>query len=98
MNPLESRKQLLLAESDLNRAHLLQEWRTMAGDVQALTERAGTIRSIASAVTALLVGISSCRRKAATPPAEKPSWWQTVLKGAGVAGAVWSEFRARRKS
>ena len=30
LNPLESRKQLLIAESELNRAQLVQEWQTMA--------------------------------------------------------------------
>ena len=29
LNPLESRKRLLIAESELNRAHLSEEWRTM---------------------------------------------------------------------
>ena len=30
LNPLESRKQLLIAESELNRAQLVQEWQAMA--------------------------------------------------------------------
>jgi hypothetical protein len=93
--PLESRKQLLLAESELNRAQLLQEWRTLAGDVHALTEQAATIRSLATAVATLVAGVANCRRKAAAPVAEKPAWWQTVLKGAGVVSNFWSEFRAQ---
>lgn len=98
MNTLASRKKLLLAESDLNRAQLAQEWRTLAGDVHALTESARTVGSIATAVATLVAGLSSFRHKKTAPAAAKPSWWQAVLKGAGVVSAFWSEFRARPKS
>jgi hypothetical protein len=94
MKPLESRKQLLIAESELNRAQLVQEWGTVKGEVHALAEQAKTIRSMASAVATLVTGLSSCRRKAATPAAEKPSWLQTILKGAGMIGTFWQTFRA----
>lgn len=95
MKPLESRKQLLIAESELNRAQLVQEWRTVRGEVHALAEQAKTIRSIASAVATLVAGLSNCRNKSASPAAEKPSWLQTILKGAGVIGNFWAQFRAQ---
>jgi hypothetical protein len=94
MKPLESRKQLLIAESELNRAQLVQEWRTVKGEVHALAEQARTVRSLASAVATLVAGLSSCRCQAASPTAEKPSWLQTILKGAGVVGTFWQTFRA----
>jgi hypothetical protein len=50
---------------------------------------------VATAVATLVAGLSSCRRRVAATPAEKPSWLQTLLKGAGVVGTFWSEFRAR---
>jgi HPt (histidine-containing phosphotransfer) domain-containing protein len=93
MNSLDSRKQLLIAESELNRAQLVQEWRVMASEVHALADQARTISSIASAVATLVAGLSSFRRKKSAPAAEKPSWWQTLLKGAGLASSFWSEFR-----
>ena len=43
MNPLESRKQLLIAESELNRAQLVQEWQTMTDEVHSLVNQARTI-------------------------------------------------------
>ena len=94
MNPLESRKQLLVAESELNRAQLVQEWQTMADEVHSLTTQARTIRSIASAAAALVAGLASCRRKASAPAAEKPSWLKTILKGAGLVSTFWRAFRA----
>jgi hypothetical protein len=93
MNPLESRKQLLIAESELNRAQLVQEWRTMADEVHSLANQARTISSLASAAATLVAGIASFRRKKSAPAAEKPSWLQTIVKGAGLVSTIWSEFR-----
>jgi hypothetical protein len=97
MKPLESRKQLLIAESELNRAQLAQEWRVMRGEVHSLTSRARSIGSIASAAATLVAGLSSLRHKKSAPATEKPSWWQTLLKGAGLVGSFWSEFRSQRR-
>jgi hypothetical protein len=97
MNSLESRKQLLITESELNRAQLVQDWRTMADEVHSLTSQARSISSIASAAASLVAGLVSCRHKASKPVAEKPSWWQTILKGAGLVGSFWSEFRSQRR-
>ncbi|MGA2180522.1 MAG: hypothetical protein ABSH15_13175 [Verrucomicrobiota bacterium] len=98
MNPLESRKQLLIAESELNRAQLVQEWQTMADGVRSVADRARSISSLASAAASLIAGLASCRRARSAPADEKPSWWQTFLKGAQWAGLLWSEFRPRPKS
>ncbi len=95
MKSLESRKQLLIAESELNRAQLVQEWHTMADEARALAYQARTIRSFASAAATLVAGLASCRRKDSTSAA-KPSWGQTVVKVAGLVSTFWLAFRARR--
>ena len=98
MKPLESRKQLLIAESELNRAQLVQEWRTMSDEARSLVHQARTISSFASAVATLVAGLASCRRKDPTPAAAKPSWGETVVKVAGLFSTFWTEFRARRET
>ena len=98
MNPLASRKKLLLAESELNRAQLVHDWQTMADDVHALAGQARTISAIASAAASLVAGLAACRRKKTAPAAGKASWLQNLLKGAQLAGALWSEFRPPPKS
>ena len=98
MKPLESRKQLLIAESELNRAQLVQEWHTMADEARSLVHQARTIGSFASAAATLVAGLASCRRRDSTPTAVKPSWGQTIVKVAGLFSTFWSEFRARRKT
>ncbi len=97
MNPLASRKKLLIAESELNRVQLIQELRTISDEVHSLTSQARTIGSLASSAVSLVTGLASFRRKKeSAPAAEKPSWLQTVLKGAQLAGSLWSAFRPQR--
>jgi hypothetical protein len=94
MNSLKSRKKLLVAESELNRAQLAQDWQMMADDVHALAYQARTISSFASAAASLVAGFASFRRRHAAPVDEKPSWLQTILKGAGMVSTVWQAFRS----
>jgi hypothetical protein len=94
MNPLNSRKQLLIAESELNRAQLVQEWQTMADDVCALANQAKSISSFASAAATLVAGLASFRRKNSAPAVdEKPSWWRILFKSAGMFFTFWRAFR-----
>jgi negative regulator of sigma E activity len=95
MNPLESRKQLLIAESELNRAQLVRELQTVSDEVHSLSHQARTITSLASATATLIAGLASFRRKKeSAPAAEKPSWLQTIVKGAGLVSTIWSAFRS----
>jgi HPt (histidine-containing phosphotransfer) domain-containing protein len=98
MNPLASRKQLLVAESELNRAQLVQEWQAITDDVHALADRARTIRSLASAAATLVSGLVALRQKKSAPAAKKISWWQRIFQGAQLAGSLWTEFRAQDSS
>ena len=97
LNPSALHKQLLIAESELNRAQLVQEWHTMAGEVHSLAQQARTIGWIASVAASLVAGLSALRHKKPKPAAEKPSWWRILLKGAGIVGTFWSEFHTRTK-
>jgi hypothetical protein len=94
MNPLASRKKLLIAESELNRAQLVQDWQTLTAEVSGLAKEARTLRAIASATAGLVTGLISLRRKHRMPASAKPSWLQTLLKGAGQISTVWAAFRA----
>ena len=98
MSPLASRKKLLIAESELNRAQLVQELQTISGEVHALANQAQTITAFASAAVKLMVGLAAFRRKKESAPVtEKPSWLKTILQGAQLAGSLWSELRAPKK-
>lgn len=94
MNALALRKQLLMAESDLNRVQLVQEWQTMTGEVHALADQARTIGSLTSAAALLVAGLASIRSKKNTSADEKPSWLQTIFKGAGLISTFWQSLRS----
>jgi hypothetical protein len=98
MKPLALQKQLLITESELNRAQLTQEWRTMTEEVHSLAHRAGTISSVVSLTAALVAGLAFFRRQKSAPTAEKPSWLQTLLKGTGILSTVWQSFRPQDRS
>jgi hypothetical protein len=95
VNPLESRKRLLIAESELNRAQLVQEWVALTAGVRTLTGRVKSFGSIASAAALLVAGLAAFRRSRRGNADVKPSWFQMALKGAQAAGAIWLAFRAR---
>ena len=65
MNPLESRKQLLLVESELNRAQLARDMAELTAGVRTLTERAKSIASIFSSAAVL---VSALRPSGAASP------------------------------
>jgi hypothetical protein len=98
MNPLQSRKKLLIAESELNRAQLVQELETIKDKFHSLANQARTISSLASSAATLIAGLASFRRKEeSAPAAEKPSWLQTIVKGAGLISTIWSAFRPQNR-
>jgi hypothetical protein len=96
MKSLPSRKQLLLAESELNRAQLAGDMTALAADVRAVTARAKSVFLIASSVAALWAGLAAIRRKKAATGGAKPSMLQTVLNGAGLVSSLWMAFHPQR--
>jgi hypothetical protein len=95
VSPLESRKQLLIAESELNRAQLSEEWHTLAHEVRDLAHRAKTIAAWASSAALLVAGITALRRGPPASGATKSSWFQRALYAARLASTIWLAFRAR---
>ena len=93
MNSLASRKQLLIAESELNRAHLAHDWCGITTGVRTLTDRAKSFGAIASSAAVLVAGFAAWRRGKSLGAAAKPSWLQTLLKGAGLISTLWLAFR-----
>ncbi len=95
MNPLESRKKLLIAESDLNRAELIQEWGEMAEGVRSLAHRAKSFGIMSSATMSLVAGIAAFTSGRPAPAASKSSWFQKVASGVRLVSTIWLLFRSR---
>jgi len=97
MNHLASRKNLLIAESELNRAQLVREWQAMTDYVQALAHQVKTIGSLASMAASIVSMLGWVRGAKLVPTEERTSWLQTALKGAQLVGSLWSEFRTPKE-
>lgn len=93
MKPLQLRKELLVAESELNRAQLIVEWQALTAGARALTTHMKSISALASAAAMLVAGIGAFRRERALARSAKSSWLETLLKGAKVATSIWMAFR-----
>jgi hypothetical protein len=89
---LELQKQFLIAESELNRAHLVEDVAALTTTVHSLTNRAKSLGSIVSSVTTLAFGLTGCRRRKPATSNTKVSWLHTVLKAAGLISSIWTAF------
>ena len=95
VNPLELRKRLLIAESELNRAQLVGDMTAMTAGVRTLTDRAKSFGSIASSAAVLAAGLAAFQRGKSASADAKPSRVQTILKGAGLISTIWLASRSR---
>lgn len=95
VNLLAARKQLLLAESDLNRAQMIQEGRDINAEIHSLTHRVKQIAAMVSIITSLMAALSASRQPS-TSPVNKSSWWQTLVNSTGLISSLWLTFRSRR--
>ncbi|HEY1717878.1 MAG TPA: hypothetical protein VGH42_06240 [Verrucomicrobiae bacterium] len=100
MTPLETRKQLLLVESELNRVQLLNELRALKNEIHHLAHQAGEIGSLVSATAKLASTFSAIGRAFShrdEGEKEKSPWIATLLKGARAGTSLWDLFRSRRR-
>ena len=95
MTPLETRKELLIAESELNRAQIIVEWQAMADGMRSVTQRVKSLGPLVSVLALFFAGMTAFRRRKATPAGGKPSWLALILKGAQLGSSIWGAFRAR---
>jgi hypothetical protein len=98
LSPLDSRKQLLIAESELNRAQLVGDMAALTAGVRTLTDRAKSFGSIASSAAVLVAGLAAFQRARSAPADAKPSWLQFIVKGAALISTLWLAFRSQGRN
>ena len=94
MNALQSRKQLLISESEFNRAELVKDLAALTTDLGGLTERARSFGALASFAAVLVTGLVAFQRVRTGSAGAKSGWRQTIAKGAGLVSTLWLAFRA----
>jgi len=95
MTPLELRKQLLIAESELNRVELAGDLAALTAGVRTISRRARSFGSIASSVAVLIAGLAAFQRGRRENPGARRSWLQIILKAGGLISTLWLAFRSR---
>jgi hypothetical protein len=94
LSPLETRKRLLIAESEINRAQLLEDGRIVMSGVRQATDKARSLRSLAS-ITGLAAGFLALRSKTKDSAGGKFSWFRTAIKSVKTVLPLWLAFRGR---
>ena len=97
MNALQTRKQLLIVESELNRAEMIGDIAALMAGVRAIADRARAYNTIATSAAALVTGLAAFRRGRTGEGAAKTSWLQKVLKTAGLVSNLWLAFRSLQR-
>jgi hypothetical protein len=95
ISPLELRKQLLVAESELNRAQLVQELQTTVDGFRSLADHAKSFGLIISSTAILLGAFTAFRRRSSGRTGARPFPFQSILKGASLIKRLWTVFRPR---
>jgi hypothetical protein len=103
LTPLESRKQLLVVESELNRVQLLAEVHGFKKELGRLQQEIQVFGSLAASVAKMagifsaVGGVFSQRRKEDTEDTGRRSWVATLLKGLKTGVALWGALGSNPK-
>jgi hypothetical protein len=99
LTPLQTRKQLLLLESEVNRALLVNEVHEFKGQINKLASHVTGMGSVVSA-SADLAGALAALGHALAPkrePGGKPSWISSIVTGVRSGFSLWRAFSSRKE-
>jgi hypothetical protein len=94
---LETRKKLLLAESELNRAELLKEVDALHNEVDRVKKQAMAIGSLASSGALIATAFSLFRRHKKSENSDGPSklsWVAAAIEGARVGTSLFKKVKS----
>lgn len=98
LTPLGARKQLLIAESELHRARLVEDAAEVAAGLKSATVRVRSIGSIASSAAVLMASAAALRASGPVGPKVKTSPLRAILKGMGLLSTLWLAFRSQGRT
>jgi hypothetical protein len=98
INSLQTRKQLLLAESEVNRTELIRELKQVKGEISHLKKQVRTFGSIASSAALAATAFSIFRKRRTSSEDSngggKPSWLATALAGARLGTSLFLKIKS----
>jgi hypothetical protein len=101
LTALEMRRQLLVVESELNRAHLLNECREVRKGINHLTGQIGVLAQLTESAVNIGTSFAGFFRgmSGGKKPEEgrKPSWIATLLEGARAGISLWTTITSSKR-
>lgn len=97
MNPLELRRRLLVAESELNRSQIIADCAEVTAGGRLFAERARSFGALLSSALILITATAAFQKGRSSAGARPASWLQTMIKGAGLVSTVWFGLKRLRK-
>ena len=97
LKALETRKQEILAQSDVHRIELLKDWETIKTELHQVKKHVRTAGTVASSAVVLAAAASVLRRKHEPSKTEnhaKVPWVAAALKGAQVGASMFMKLRS----
>ena len=95
LTPLAARKQLLLAESEINRAEFGREWNCLGEEAAGLAHQARSLAMLATTGAALFASGSVLRRWLFKRSDHKPSWVGNLINGVRNGISIGLALRSR---
>lgn len=96
LTPLEARKQLLLVESEVNRAQLRNDCAALRTQLDGLSHQAQSVsNSLNSSMALVHDGINRLREAITGFGEKKSSFLSGAINAAKIATTLWKTFRPR---
>lgn len=99
LTSLQTRKKLLLAESEVNRAELVNELKKVKGEISHLKKQVRTFGSIASSAALAATAFSLFRKRKASSESSHgggkvASWISSALAGARIGTSLFLKIKS----
>jgi hypothetical protein len=97
MKELEVRKQLLILESGLNRAHLVADAAAIGTGARALSRQADSASSLVASSVVLATGLVNSPRRKSAGAGDRSSILHSAIKGVSLIVTLWLAYLAQKK-
>lgn len=98
LNALETRKQLLVAESEVNRTQLAAGLAAFRSEVHSIAAETRTVRAMITSAVILTSGLIGILRSRCTKTPSKSSWLDKLIHNANFLASIWQAFRSTRST
>ncbi len=97
INSLATRKQLLIAESNLNRVRLIQDLKTISSGCNDIARHARSWKGVSDCAISLMTAFDGYHPRKESRHHTHSSWGETLTSGVRLVTALWQQFHSRKR-